>query len=192
MRTLSLSLMALVLLAAGLWFSGGLPGLSSSYALFSDTEQSSSTFQAATDFPAIPATVDIEPDTLNLDSKGNLVKAFIQMTERDVNDIVPSTVKLCLPTNECLDAINGSVEDDTFKADFDRAAVIALLDGQTGPVTFTVTGIVAGRTFEGTDTERIIDPPPLAPALDGDSEEEPDDSGQQLLPGLHVLGGPRC
>ena len=178
MTTLSLSLMALVLLAWGLWFSGGLRGLSGSYALFSDTEQSSSTFQAATDFPAIPATVDIEPDTLNLDSKGNLVKAFIQMTERDVNDIVPSTVKLCLPTDECVDAISGRVEDDTFKADFDRAAVIALLDGETGSVTFTVTGIVAGRTFEGTDTERIIAPPPLASALDGDSEEEPDDSGQ--------------
>ncbi len=178
MTTLSLSLMALVLLAAGLLFSGGLRGLSGSYALFSDTEQSSSTFQAAAHFPAIPATVDIEPDTLNPESKGNPVKAFIQMTERDVNDIVPSTVKLCLPTLECVDAIGGRVEDDTFKADFDRAAVIELLGGQTGPVTFTVTGIVAGRTFEGTDTEWIIASPSPASALDGDIEEEPDDSGQ--------------
>ncbi len=162
MRTLSLSLMALVLLAAGLWFSGGLRGLSGSYALFSDTEQSSSTFQAAAQFPAIPATVDIEPDTLNLKSLGNTVRAFIQMTERDVNDIVPSTVKLCLPTNECVNAISGRVENDTFKAYFDRAAVIVLLGVQTGPVTFTVTGTVAGRTFEGTDTERIIASPPSA------------------------------
>jgi len=45
--------------------------------------------------PEIPATVDIDPDTLNLKSKGRWITAYIELPEGyDVNDINVSTVRL--------------------------------------------------------------------------------------------------
>ena len=117
------------------------------------------TFEIAIE--SIEATVDIKPESLQLKDKGNPVKAFIQITGQNLNDIAPSTVKLCLPTNTCVKAVSGGVvEEDIFRADFDRAEVILLLQGKAGStVSLVVTGVIVPPLlrFDGSDTIRVID-----------------------------------
>jgi len=118
-------------------------------------------------FPPIPATVDvdIDPDTLNPDSEGKFVTAYIELPPGyDVADIDVSSVRLCLD-DDCTSAqedpttVGDEDQDDIpdLMVKFSREAVIALLDGRTGNITFTVRGDVSGRTFEGTDLIRVLD-----------------------------------
>jgi len=132
------------------------------------------TYPVDIELPLIPATLDIDPDTLNPESQGNFVTAYVELPELwDVVDIDVSTVKLAVegeaaavsaeshPT-EVGDYDNDSIPDRMVK--FDRAAVIALVADVAAPstVTFTVSGIVdpPGRTFAGSDTVRLVDPEP--------------------------------
>lgn len=110
----------------------------------------------------IPATVDIDPDTLNLGSKGNWITAYIGLPAGfDVADIDVTTVKL-----EGLPAVRGEVQDDVLMVKFDRAAVEALVQGMNlqlpADVTLQVTGTVGDVAFEGSDTIRAIAPPKKA------------------------------
>jgi signal peptidase len=144
---------------AGFWASG-------SYALFSDSETSSgNTLQAAPSFGPIPATVDIDPDALNPGSQGNFVTAYIELPEGwQVDEIDIHTVQLCLE-EDCTNAeehptaVGGEDQDGIpdRMVKFSREAVVALLDGRTGDMTFRVRGEVSGSTFEGTDTIRVLD-----------------------------------
>ena len=152
----------------------GVSRMSGTYAPFSDTERTSPSLAASTDFPPLLATVDIDPDTLNRHSQGNFVTAYVELPEPwDVVDIDVSTVKLAVegeaaavsaeshPT-EVGDHDGDGIPDRMVK--FDRAAVIALVADVAAPstVTFTVSGIVdpPGRTFAGSDTVRLVDPEP--------------------------------
>jgi LysM repeat protein len=122
----------------------------------------------------VAATVDIDPDTLNPESQGKFVMAYVELPEGyDVADIDLSTVTLEV------DGVAGSVpaapsptavgdEDGDGVPDrmvkFNREAVAALIGGWTGEITFRVSGEVSGSPFEGTDTIQLL-------ASQGDAEE---------------------
>ena len=127
--------------------------------------------------PTIPATVTIEPETLNLDSNGQWVTAYIELPEGyNVEDINVNTT--CLDT---VPAVNDTqygfvTEPGSYLMDhdgdgimermvkFDRAAVIVYLEeidyaddtGKHKLIELSVTGEVAGAPFEGSDTIRVI------------------------------------
>lgn len=116
----------------------------------------------------IPATVDFDPDTLNLKSKGKYVTAYIELPESyDVANIDISTVKIStvsmedgipaeLSPTQVGDYDNDGVADLMVK--FDRASVQAAVATTGGAVELTVSGeLTDGSTFEGTDTIRVID-----------------------------------
>jgi len=112
--------------------------------------------------PAIEAVIDIDPDTLNLQSKGEWITCYIELAEGyDVDDIDVGTVMLndqvqaeSHPT-EIGDYDNDDISDLMVK--FDRSAVQGIL--QVGDeVEITVTGELNDETpFEGIDTIRVID-----------------------------------
>jgi hypothetical protein len=120
--------------------------------------------------PAIQATVDADPNTLNLKSEGNYATAYIELPEGfDPGDIDLSTASVG-------DYDGDGVPDMMVK--FNRAGVISLLSGSGGSSLWlsergedvapldhgdefevTVSGYLAdGRMFSGTDVIRVIDP----------------------------------
>jgi len=105
-----------------------------------------SPFQAA-----LRATVRIEPETLNLGSKGDLT-AFIRLPgNHSVADIMVDTV-------ECAGAaaVKATRANDTLVAKFNRQDLEGLAPGDE--VELTVTGeFTDGGHFLGTDTLRVID-----------------------------------
>jgi hypothetical protein len=103
------------------------------------------------EIPAVEAAVRIEPETLNLKSKG-IFTAFITLPEGyDVADIDISSV-LC----EGAPAIRGIIANDALGAKFDRQNLVGVDSGDE--VSFTVTGnLINGMSFSGTDTIRVID-----------------------------------
>ena len=112
---------------------------------------------------AVPefTTIDIEPDTLNLKSKGKWITAYIELPDGyDVNNIDVSTVMLedqvqteARPT-EIGDYDNDDIADLMVK--FDRQKLISLLE--VGDAELTVAGeLCDGTPFEGSDTIRVID-----------------------------------
>jgi len=116
----------------------------------------------------IPATLDIDPNTLNLGSKGNWITSYIEFPEDyDVNDINVSsivlndTVLLQPKPIEIGDYDNDAIPDLMVK--FDRAKVIEYISEHV-PITqkfmnieLTVTGYLNdGTPFQGTDTIKII------------------------------------
>jgi formylglycine-generating enzyme required for sulfatase activity len=113
--------------------------------------------------PPLQATVDIDPDTLNLKSKGKWITCYIELPEGyDVADIDISTIMLngqvpaeSRPTG-ILDYDGDGIAELMVK--FSRSSVQALLTpGETTEL--TVTGeLVDGTKFEGTETIRVIDP----------------------------------
>ncbi len=105
--------------------------------------------------PPIPADVDIEPDTLNLTSKGKWMTVFIRMPEDyDVNDIDPNSVYL-----------EGAIEAERFWLAEDNRIVIARFSREdvqailtVGEVELRITGqFTDGTLFEGTDVIKVID-----------------------------------
>ncbi len=111
----------------------------------------------------IPATIDVDPNTLNLKSKGKWITAYIELPEgNNVNDINVSTIKL-KPGEEPVDltapATIGDYDSDGISdlmVKFNRANVAAnLVAGNE--VKLTVTGkLIDGTAFEGNDTIRVI------------------------------------
>jgi len=125
----------------------------------------------------VEATIDIEPDTLNLKSKGKWITAYIELPEGyDVADIDATTVLLndTVPavTDPKYDFVSDPGEYITDNDDdgilermvkFDRSAVQTILE-VGDEVEITVTGEVAGTPFEGSDIIRVIIKVP--PSLD--------------------------
>jgi flagellar hook assembly protein FlgD len=113
----------------------------------------------------IEATIDIDPDTLNLKSKGKWITAYIEIPGYDVSKINISSILLngTVPaeTNqkygfvkdpEIGDYDNDGIPDLMVK--FDRSAVEEIVS--PGNVTLTLTGEINGRSFEGSDTIKVI------------------------------------
>lgn len=138
----------------------------------------------ADEYYVVPATVDIDPDTLNLKSKAEWVTAYIELpTGWDVADIDLSTVILTVILNGVVPAVSdpqyGFVTNpDSYIMDndgdgalermvkFDRAAVKQLVNveedleedsgGLQVEIQFAVSGEVAGIGFEGKSTVLVL------------------------------------
>ena len=118
----------------------------------------------------IHACIDIDPDALNLESKGQWITAYIQLPEGyEAEDIDATTILLNETVSPVLDpkyefVTNPSEylidhnEDGILErmVKFDRAEVMALLS--VGEATLTITGEVDGTPFEGTDTVKVLFP----------------------------------
>lgn len=116
----------------------------------------------------IPATIDIDPDTLNLRSQGRWITAYIELLGGlDVEDIDVSAVALEgdiflegvlfaeLHPTEIGDYDGDGVPDLMVK--FDRSAVQELVS-VGGNVELTVIGKWGPAPFRGSDTIRVIEP----------------------------------
>jgi hypothetical protein len=108
---------------------------------------------------AQPTSVDVDPDTLNLKSKGKWITAYIELPWIwNVRDIKIETVKLngVVPAElrpiQVGDYDEDGIEDLMVK--FDRSAVISLVTQNTADL--MISGEVAGVTFWATDTIRVI------------------------------------
>jgi len=118
----------------------------------------------------LPATVDVDPDTLNLKSNGQWITAYIELpegycvSEIDVSSILLNgsiSVDAEAPT-EVGDYDIDSVPDLMVK--FERAAVTALLGtydygeetGRSVDVALVIAGEVSRTPFEGIDTIRVL------------------------------------
>jgi len=112
----------------------------------------------------IPAIINIDPDTLNLKSKGNWITCYIELPEGySVENIDVSTVRLIvangnvpaeLSLTQIGDHDNDGIPDLMVK--FSRSAVQAIVS--VGEVELTVIGRVDGIPFEGRDNIRSIKP----------------------------------
>jgi len=106
------------------------------------------------------ATVDINPETLNVNSRGKWITAYIKLPAGyAVEDIDLDTVRLSYGSNE-LEADWGDVQDDVLMIKFDRATVAGWFPGlHNENVELTIGCEVNGTVFEGADTIRVINPP---------------------------------
>jgi hypothetical protein len=117
----------------------------------------------------LQATIDINPETLNLKSKGgeNSMTAYIELPGGyDVRQISVASIKLNVngkmisaqPVPTSIGDYNGDGLYDLM-VKFDRQAVIAALGGRTGNISLTVTGkLNNGPEFSGSDTIKVINP----------------------------------
>jgi hypothetical protein len=121
------------------------------------------------------ANIDVNPDSLNLRSKGTWITAYIEFPEGfDVNNInvssilLNNTIPVALSAPATIDDYdNDGIPDLMVK--FDRTAVIQyilahvnmteLIEEGSMTITLTITGkLEDGTPFKGTDTIRIILP----------------------------------
>jgi PKD repeat protein len=108
----------------------------------------------------LEATIDIDPDTLQLGSEGEWVTCYIELPGGNVANIDISSIRLegtvqvdpDAPT-EIGDYDNDGVPDLMVKFDWLSVEDIVAL----GPTTLTVTGDVDSSTFTGSDTIDVID-----------------------------------
>ena len=123
----------------------------------------------------ISATVDIDPNTLNLKSKGNYITVYIELpVGNNVNNIDIGSIRLMFETHEILVDIEAPSTIGDYDGDgipdlmvkFSRAEIKTLLvvpdyDSGTGDgnnIEFVLTGDVAGNSFEGSDWIKVIRP----------------------------------
>lgn len=82
----------------------------------------------------IDANIDLDPDTLNLKSKGKWMAAYIELPdEYSVSNINITTVKLHHGNNE-VSASWGNVQGDIYMVKFSRSLVQSMLNGLIGDV----------------------------------------------------------
>jgi hypothetical protein len=128
-------------------------------------------------FPPLSATIDIDPDTLNVKSHGEWITAYIELPEGyDVNDIDVSTIYLLdsIPVDTSAPATVGDYDSDGISdlmVKFVRTAVVTELgtedvtedatEDETGTDDYeelTITGELTDETpFGGSDMIRVID-----------------------------------
>jgi len=118
----------------------------------------------------IAATVNIDPDTLNLGSKGKWITAYIQLPEGyGAAEINATTILLNGTISPVLDPKYGFVTNSgEYLIDhnndgilermvkFDREQAIAMLG--EGQATLTITGTVNSALFEGSDAINVVYP----------------------------------
>ena len=118
----------------------------------------------------VPATIDLDPDALNLVSKGKWVSCYIELSEDygeySVEQINASTVNLWveetqIPAEEKPTALGDYDEDGIpdLMVKFDRRTLVEYLstaDDALADATLTVNGQMGEAIFEGMDTITII------------------------------------
>ena len=104
---------------------------------------------------AIEAEIDIDPDTLNLASKGKWITCYIWLPEEyNVARIDPNSV--LLENAVQAESLRVDEEQQVAVAKFSRSTVQGILN--IGRVELTITGqLTDGTVFEGTDVIRVID-----------------------------------
>jgi hypothetical protein len=142
---------------------------------------------------AVEATVDVDPDNLNLASRGRFVTAYIELDGADVKDIDPATVLLNDQVPPILDERYGFVtSEEAYIVDhdengilermlkFDRQAVQAILS-PGNIVTITISGqLYDGSKFEGEDTLRVLLPQEMLSVGNGDLISNSDSADLQI------------
>jgi hypothetical protein len=110
----------------------------------------------------VSGNVDIDPNTLNVDSKGKWITGYITGPfgcGLTVNGI--TSVKLTRWDGQPLNitGVNFAVVEGTLVVKFDRQALITALGSHTGLTTLTVAGLFSNATpFTAVDTINVIDP----------------------------------
>jgi len=109
----------------------------------------------------VQATLYIDPDTLNLKSKGKWITCYIELPEGyDVGDIDVGSILL----ETVLGVEHSDVQDGVLMVKFDRDDLIFYLESVLGiqtpdDVTLMVTGeLTDGTFFDGSDTIKVINP----------------------------------
>jgi len=104
-------------------------------------------------------TVEIHPETLNLKSNGRWITCLIKPPANyDVEDIDVDTVVLCYGDEE-VEVDRWNIEGNVLMVKFVRSEVAEMLAGaENEEVELTIKAKVNGKTFEGTDTTRVISP----------------------------------
>jgi len=105
----------------------------------------------------VEAEIDIEPDTLNLKSKGNWLTCYIWLPEDcNVADIEPNSIRLEAEPNDIYpDWLWFEEYEQVAMAKFKRSELQEALE--PGEVELTITGeLTDGTRFEGADTIKVI------------------------------------
>ena len=112
--------------------------------------------QVVTDYIVL-ATIDIDQNTLNLDSKGKWITAYIELPEIcPLEDIDIETIALHYGEDE-VPVEWGEIQEDVLMVKFDRCEVVDMLD-QGDEVELTVRGeLPDGIPFEGSDTIQVLE-----------------------------------
>lgn len=135
-------------------------GFTSAY--FSRTSDATITISTAESFVTVTASVDIKPESLQKKSEGQPVVAFVTLSGAVFEDVDPGSIQLCVEGGGCVPVgdLHRHDGDNVFRARFERAAVIALVQGITPPanLTFNVSGTAKGTTWSGSDGVRLVDP----------------------------------
>lgn len=107
---------------------------------------------------AVPVTVEVHPETLNLNSQGRWITTYIGLPEGyDAGGIDVKTVRLKYGEH-VIDAQWGNVEEDgRLMVKFDRAAVSAILP-VADEVELFISGEFQGVLFRASDHIRVISP----------------------------------
>lgn len=116
----------------------------------------------------LSATIDVDPDTLNLRSCDKWITGYFELPEDyDVNDISVPSIRLngTIPVDPSAPVTIGDYDNDAvpdLMVKFDRNAVVSFIYNQGirhGTVTLTVTGTLNdGTLFQGSDTIKVIIP----------------------------------
>ncbi|UCH70867.1 MAG: hypothetical protein JSV29_02505, partial [Candidatus Bathyarchaeota archaeon] len=120
--------------------------------------------------PVVKATIDVDPDALNLKGKGKWISAYIELPEDyDIRGIDRTTVTLndTIPVDpfwvdKPLESVIGDYDNDgitDLMVKFDRQVLIKYIrtEGITETeVTLAITGKATGKSFEATDTIKVI------------------------------------
>jgi abortive infection bacteriophage resistance protein len=126
-------------------------------------------------YEGISATIDIDPDTLNLKSNGEWITAYIELPDGyDVNDISIESIELEIEGHAFVVDLEAPSAVDDYDSDgipdlmvkFDRSDIVLALGvtdiisepGDGDPTEFKITGIVGAITFEGSDWIVVIRP----------------------------------
>lgn len=118
---------------------------------------------------ALEATVDIKPDTINLNSEGKWITAYIAVPGYNVSDIDRTNINMTDPLNPNwrIRSEWSSIEGNMLMVKFDSSEVRShlwnLLVGHMGrrpqtSVELTIEGFVSGTPFAGSDTVTIMNP----------------------------------
>lgn len=124
---------------------------------------------------ALAATINIEPETLNVGAGGRWITAYIEVPEGYAAENVDASSVQMLFGEQSLTADWGDLQDSLLMVKFDRATVASWMAGMHDvTVELAVSGDVSGFGFEGVDSIRVI-APPVREQTNAGTPNRPDD-----------------